>query len=111
MLSISMRSLGVGAGRPPAAKKHRGNGYITEATLTAARWAFTSLAVDRLECAPRSATRAPARSRNAPASRWKYLRSALNNKGVRRDRWIGPPLPSDLGLPEAPYLPAPPFTP
>ena len=36
------------------------------------------------------------------------LRSALNNKGVRRDCWVGSLLPSDLGLPStAPYLPAP----
>ena len=32
-----------------ADKAHRGNGYITEATITASRWAFTHLSVDRVE--------------------------------------------------------------
>ena len=36
------------------------------------------------------------------------LRSAIDNKGVRRDCWVGSLLPSDLGLPSAaPYVLAP----
>ncbi|MGW1499380.1 GNAT family N-acetyltransferase [Streptomyces mirabilis] len=113
MLSISMRSLGVGEVGFWAAKEHRGNGYITEATLTAARWAFTSLAVDRLEWRAEVGNKGSrAVAERAGFTMEGTLRSALNNKGVRRDCWIGSLLPSDLGLAStAPYLPAPPVTP
>ncbi|MFJ8086442.1 GNAT family N-acetyltransferase [Streptomyces sp. NPDC096205] len=109
MLGISMRALGVGEVGFWAVKEHRGRGYVTEATLTAARWAFTSLAVDRLEWRAEVGNH-PSR---AVAERVGFtlegtLRSAINNKGVRRDCWVGSLLPSDMGLPSAaPYLPAP----
>ncbi|WP_437069887.1 GNAT family N-acetyltransferase [Streptomyces sp. enrichment culture] len=109
MLGIGMRALGVGEVGFWAAKEHRGRGYITEATLAAARWAFTALAVDRLEWRAEVGNLAS----RAVAERVGFvlegtLRSALNNRGVRRDCWVGSLLPSDLGLPSAaPYLPAP----
>ncbi|MEU8978239.1 GNAT family N-acetyltransferase [Streptomyces sp. NPDC048309] len=108
MLGITMRCLGVGEVGFWATKEHRGNGYITEATVAASRWAFTDLSVDRVEW---RAEVGNAGSR-AVAERAGFilegtLRSAINNKGVRRDSWIGSLLPSDLGLPStAPYLPA-----
>src|SRR5690242_3489451 len=49
MLGVTMRALGVGEIGFWATKEHRGHGYVTEAALAAARWAFTALAVDRLE--------------------------------------------------------------
>lgn len=49
MLGITMRSLGVAEIGFWATKEHRGNGYITEATTTTARWAFTALSIDRIE--------------------------------------------------------------
>jgi RimJ/RimL family protein N-acetyltransferase len=109
MLGLTMRSLGVAEIGFWAAKEHRGNGYITEATLGASRWAFTQLSVDRVEW---RAEVGNAGSR-AVAERAGFtiegvLRSAINNKGVRRDCWVGSLLPSDLRLPStAPYLPAP----
>ncbi|MEU6368550.1 GNAT family N-acetyltransferase [Streptomyces sp. NPDC046931] len=109
MLSLTMRSLGVAEVGFWTAKEHRGNGYIVEATLAAARWAFTHLSIDRLEW---RAEVGNAGSR-AVAERAGFvvegvLRAAVNNKGVRRDCWVGSLLPSDLGLPSAaPYLPAP----
>ncbi|MET8948033.1 GNAT family N-acetyltransferase [Streptomyces sp. NPDC004542] len=109
MLGITMRALGVGEIGFWAAREHRGHGYVTEAALAAARWAFTTLAVDRLEWRAEVGNR-PSR---AVAERVGFtiegtLRSAVNNKGVRRDCWVGSLLPSDLGLPStAPYLPAP----
>ncbi|GAA2460004.1 hypothetical protein GCM10010421_61720 [Streptomyces glaucus] len=60
--------------------------------------------------APSRAPRAPSR---AVAERAGFtlegtLRSAIDNKGVRRDCWVGSLLPSDLALPSTtPYLPAP----
>ncbi|MFJ3302773.1 GNAT family N-acetyltransferase [Streptomyces sp. NPDC086549] len=109
MLSITMRSLGVGEIGFWAAKPHRGNGYIVEASLAAARWAFTAACVDRLEWRAEvgnNASRAVAE--RAGFTMEGTLRSAVSNKGVRRDCWVGSLLPSDLGLPSAaPYLPAP----
>ncbi|SOD86162.1 GNAT family N-acetyltransferase [Streptomyces sp. Ag109_G2-15] len=108
MLGITMRALGVGEVGFWAVKEHRGRGYITEATLAAARWAFLALSVDRLEWRAEVGN-GPSR---AVAERAGFtiegtLRSAINNKGVRRDCWLGSLLPSDLGLPStAPYLPA-----
>ncbi|MFJ3229401.1 GNAT family N-acetyltransferase [Streptomyces sp. NPDC086787] len=109
MLAITMRSPGVGEIGFWAAKTHRGNGYIGEAVLTAARWAFTVTRVDRLEWRAEvgnAASRAVAE--RAGFTLEGTLRSGLCNKGVRRDCWVGSLLPSDLGLPStAPYLPAP----
>ncbi|MET7284229.1 GNAT family N-acetyltransferase [Streptomyces sp. NPDC005573] len=108
MLSVMMRALGVGEVGFWAAKEHRGHGYITEATLAAARWAFTELSMDRLEWRA-EAGNLPSR---AVAERAGFVfegtfRSALNNNGVRRDCWVASLLPSDLELPStAPYLPA-----
>lgn len=108
MLSLTMRSLGEAEIGFWGTKEHRGNGYVTEAARAAARWAFTHLAVDRLEWRAEVGN-TPSR---AVAERTGFtvegtLRSALNNKGVRRDGWVGSLLPSDLELPStAPYLPA-----
>lgn len=108
-LGITMRSLGEAEIGYWATKEHRGNGYVTEASLTVARWAFTHLAVDRLEWRAEVGNHAS----RAVAERVGFtvegtLRSGLNNKGVRRDCWVGSLLPSDLSLPSAaPYLPAP----
>ncbi|MFC5632987.1 GNAT family N-acetyltransferase [Streptomyces bullii] len=109
MLGLTMHSLGVAEIGFWAAKEHRGNGYITEAVLTACRWAFTRASIDRVEWRAEVGNRAS----RAVAERAGFtiegtLRSALNNNGVRRDCWVGSLLPSDLGLPStAPYLPAP----
>lgn len=108
MLAVTMRAPGVGEVGFWAVREHRGRGYVTEATLAAARWAFTALAVDRLEWRAEVGN-LPSR---AVAERAGFtvegtLRSGVANKGVRRDCWVGSLLPSDLGLPStAPYLPA-----
>ncbi|MBV7698985.1 GNAT family N-acetyltransferase [Streptomyces sp. TRM70350] len=108
MLGLTMRALGVAEVGFWATKEHRGNGYTTEATVTACRWAFAQLSVDRVEWRAEvgnSASRAVAE--RAGFTIEGTLRSALSNKGVRRDCWVGSLLPSDLGLPSAaPYLPA-----
>ncbi|WP_432058587.1 GNAT family N-acetyltransferase [Streptomyces sp. bgisy022] len=109
MLSITMRSLGVGEIGFWGTKEHRGRGHITEAAVAVCRWAFTRVSVDRVEWRAEVGNRAS----RAVAERAGFvvegtLRSALNNKGVLRDCWVGSLLPSDLGLPSsAPYLPAP----
>ena len=109
MLGLTMRSLDVAEVGFWTTKEHRGNGYITEATLAASRWAFTQLSIDRVECRAEvgnAGSRAVAR--RAGFTIEGVLRSAINNKGVRRDCWVGSLLPSDVGLPStAPYLPAP----
>ncbi|MFF4898229.1 GNAT family N-acetyltransferase [Streptomyces sp. NPDC001068] len=109
MLGLTMRSLGTAEVGFWAAKEHRGRGYITEATLTAARWGFTQRAIDRVEWRAEVGNQGSrAVAERAGFSIEGVLRSALNNKGVRRDCWVGSLLPSDLGLPSAaPYLPAP----
>lgn len=90
------------------AKERRGRGYMTEAVVCAARWAFTSLDCDRLEWRAEIGN-VPSR---AVALRAGFRmegeqRSGLLNKGVRRDTWVGALLPADLGLPgTAPYVPA-----
>ena len=108
MLAITMRSLGVGEVGFWATKEHRGNGYITEATIAVARWAFTRLSIDRVEWRAEVGNKGSrAVAEHAGFLIEGTLRSALNNKGVRRDCWVGSLLPSDLGLPStAPYLPA-----
>ncbi|MEU9342754.1 GNAT family N-acetyltransferase [Streptomyces sp. NPDC048278] len=109
MLALTMRSLGTAEVGFWTAKEHRGHGYTVEATLGAARWAFTRMAIDRVEWRAEVGNHAS----RAVAERAGFtvegtLRSSLNNKGVRRDCWVGSLLPSDLGLPSAaPYLPAP----
>ncbi|MER5176774.1 GNAT family protein [Streptomyces sp. NPDC002896] len=109
MVGIDMRSLGTGEIGFWAAKEHRGNGYVTEAALAVSRWAFTSVGIDRVEWRAEVGNEGS----RAVALRAGFtiegtLRSAINNKGVRRDCWVGSLVPSDLGLPStAPYLPAP----
>jgi RimJ/RimL family protein N-acetyltransferase len=109
MLGITMRSLGVGEIGFWAKKEHRGNGYITEAVVTTTRWAFTDMAIDRVEWrAEVGNTGSRAVVERAGFAVEGVLRSGLNNQGVRRDCWVGSLLPSDVGLPStAPYLPAP----
>ncbi|KUN01556.1 acetyltransferase [Streptomyces yokosukanensis] len=108
MLGLTMLSLGVAEVGFWATKEHRGRGYVTEAALTACRWIFTEVGVDRVEWRAEVGNHAS----RAVAERAGFtiegtLRSAINNKGVRRDCWVGSLLPSDLGLPStAPYLPA-----
>jgi RimJ/RimL family protein N-acetyltransferase len=92
-----------------SAKEHRGRGYMTEAALGLARWAFTDLACTRLEWRAEvgnAGSRAVAEKAGFTVEG--VLRSGLLNKEVLRDCWIGALLPSDLGLPcPLPYLPAP----
>ncbi|MFB7503647.1 GNAT family N-acetyltransferase [Streptomyces broussonetiae] len=108
MLSLTMLSLGVAEVGFWAAVQHRGRGYVTEATLAACRWIFTEVGVDRVEWRAEVGNH-PSRTvaERAGFTIEGTLRSAVNNKGVRRDCWVGSLLPSDLGLPStAPYLPA-----
>lgn len=109
MLSLTMRSPGTAEIGFWAAKEHRGRGYTTEAARTASRWAFTHLAVDRVEWrAEVGNTASRTVAEHAGFTLEGTLRSAINNKGVRRDCWLASLLPSDLDLPStAPYLPAP----
>lgn len=110
LLSLTMRSLGTAEIGFWTTREHRGNGYTTEAAVTASRWAFTHLAVDRVEWrAEVGNTASLAVARHAGFTLEGTLRSAIDNKGVRRDCWVASLLPSDLGLPSTtPYLPAPP---
>ncbi|MFI8194572.1 GNAT family N-acetyltransferase [Streptomyces sp. NPDC085946] len=109
MLGLTLRAPGVAEIGYWAVREHRGNGYVTEAALAACRWAFTQASIDRVEWRAELGNRAS----RAVAERAGFtvegtLRCALDNKGVRRDCWVGSLLPSDLGLPStAPYLPAP----
>ena len=109
VVSITMRALGVAEIGFWAKKDHRGNGYITEAAVAASHWAFTALSVDRVEWrAEVGNIGSRSVAEHAGFTIEGTLRSALNNKGVRRDAWVGSLLPSDLGLPStAPYLPTP----
>ncbi|MFH0518705.1 GNAT family N-acetyltransferase [Streptomyces sp. M41] len=108
MLGLTMRSMSDAEIGYWGTKEHRGNGYVTEAVLTASRWAFVDLAIDRVEWRAEVGN-LPSR---AVATRSGFtvegtLRAALVHRGVRRDCWVGSLLPSDLGLPStAPYLPA-----
>ncbi|MFF9273501.1 GNAT family N-acetyltransferase [Streptomyces griseosporeus] len=109
MVGLTMRSLGVAEIGFWATKEHRGHGYLTEATVAASHWAFTALAVDRVEWRAEVGNHASrAVALRAGFTMEGTLRSAVNNKGVRRDCWVASLLPSDLGLSStAPYLPAP----
>ncbi|MFG2332337.1 GNAT family N-acetyltransferase [Streptomyces sp. NPDC048604] len=89
-------------------KEHRGRGYMTEAVLGLARWAFTSLGCTRLEWRAEVGN-APSRGvvEKAGFTMEGVLRAGIANKGTLRDCWVGALLPSDLGLPSPlPYLPA-----
>ncbi|MET7362614.1 GNAT family N-acetyltransferase [Streptomyces sp. NPDC005562] len=90
------------------AKEHRGRGYMTEAVLGLARWAFTELLCTRLEWrAEVGNTASRAVVERAGFTVEGVNRAGLLNKGVLRDCWIGALLPSDLDLPSPyPYLPA-----
>ncbi|GHH76228.1 acetyltransferase [Streptomyces sulfonofaciens] len=92
-----------------ATREHRGRGYVTEAALAVARWAFTRAGIERLEWRAEvgnAASRAVAEK--AGFTLEGVLRSATIHQGTRRDCWVGALLPSDLGLPTAnAYLPAP----
>ncbi|MEU7424275.1 GNAT family N-acetyltransferase [Streptomyces sp. NPDC040750] len=109
MLGLTRHSPGMAEVGFWAAGDHRGRGYVTEATLAACRWIFTEVGVDRVEWRAEVGNH-PSR---AVAERAGFtiegtLRCGLDNKGVRRDCWVGSLLPCDLGLPStAPYLPAP----
>ncbi|WP_329410537.1 GNAT family N-acetyltransferase [Streptomyces sp. NBC_00704] len=110
VLSLTMRAPGTAEVGFWTAKEHRGHGYTTEATLTAARWAFTDLGIDRVEWRAEVGNEASrAVAGKAGFTPEGVLRSAIANKGVRRDCRLAALLPSDLGLPSTtPYLPAPP---
>ncbi|MEU9402396.1 GNAT family protein [Streptomyces sp. NPDC048242] len=109
MLGVMRRGPGAAEVGFWATREHRGRGYMTEAALAAARWAFTDVSVDRLEWRAEVGN-LPSR---AVAERVGFtmegtLRAAVAHRGVRRDSWVGSLLPSDLGLtPTAPYLAAP----
>jgi RimJ/RimL family protein N-acetyltransferase len=109
VLSLTMRSPGTAEIGFWTAKEHRGRGYTTEAARTATRWAFTTLSVDRVEWRAEVGNAASlAVARHAGFTPEGTLRSAIDNKGVRRDCWIASLLPSDLELPSTqPYIPAP----
>ncbi|MFJ3673436.1 GNAT family N-acetyltransferase [Streptomyces sp. NPDC090106] len=108
MLGLTMRSPSEAEIGYWCAKEHRGNGYVTEAVLAVARWAFVQLSLDRVEWRAEVGNRASrAVAERAGFTVEGVLRSALVHQGVRRDCWVGSLLPSDLGLPStAPYLPA-----
>ncbi|MEV6550631.1 GNAT family protein [Streptomyces sp. NPDC051597] len=91
-----------------AAKEHRGRGYMTEAALAAARWAFESAGVERLEWrAEVGNTASRAVAEKAGFTMEGTLRAGLVHGGTRRDSWVGSLLPGDLGLPTTrAYLPA-----
>ncbi|GGZ21662.1 GNAT family N-acetyltransferase [Streptomyces poonensis] len=110
MLGLTLvRPLGTGEIGFWATKEHRGNGYVTEAVLAVCRWVFTSVGLDRVEWRAEVGNHASrAVAVKAGFTVEGVLRSAIDNKGVRRDCWVGSLLPSDLGLPStAAYLPAP----
>ncbi|MER5949120.1 GNAT family N-acetyltransferase [Streptomyces sp. NPDC001904] len=90
------------------AKEFRGRGYMTEAVLGVARWAFTELACTRLEWRAEVGNKGSrAVAEKAGFTVEGVLRAGLPNKGVLRDCWVASLLPSDLLLPgPLPYLPA-----
>ncbi|MER5416013.1 MULTISPECIES: GNAT family N-acetyltransferase [Streptomyces] len=91
-----------------ATKEHRGHGYMTEAVLAVARWAFTELGVARLEWRAEvgnAGSRAVAEKAGFRVEG--VMRAGIEQRGTARDCWVGALLPSDLGLPSRlPYLPA-----
>ncbi|MCX3063342.1 GNAT family N-acetyltransferase [Streptomyces beihaiensis] len=90
-------------------KEFRGRGYMTEAVLGLARWAFTTLSCTRLEWrAEVGNTGSLAVAEKAGFTLEGVLRAGMPNNGVLRDCWLGSLLPSDLRLPTPlPYLPSP----
>lgn len=92
-----------------AVKEHRGRGYMTEAVLAVARWAFTELGIGRLEWrAEVGNTGSRAVAEKAGFQVEGLLRAGIIQRNTYRDCWVGALLPSDLGLPSRlPYLPAP----
>ncbi|MFI6205381.1 GNAT family N-acetyltransferase [Streptomyces sp. NPDC051041] len=109
MLGLTVRSPGMAEIGFWCAREHRGRGYTAEAALAASRWAFAHAAIDRVEWrAEVGNTASRAVAERAGFTLEGTLRSAIDNKGVRRDCWVGSLLPSDLALPSTtPYLPAP----
>ncbi|CAL9437222.1 hypothetical protein SUDANB58_02173 [Streptomyces sp. enrichment culture] len=107
VLSVTMHPPGAGEIGFWGVREHRGHGYVTEGVRAVCHWAFTRLAIDRVEWraeAGNTASRAVAR--RAGFTLEGTLRSAIDNKGVRRDCWVGSLLPCDLGLPSTvPYVP------
>ncbi|MFJ7593268.1 GNAT family N-acetyltransferase [Streptomyces sp. NPDC097617] len=91
-----------------AVKEYRGRGYMTEAVLAVARWAFTEVGVPRLEWRAEvgnAGSRAVAEKAGFRIEG--LLRAGIQQRGTARDCWVGSLLPSDLGLPSRlPYLPA-----
>ncbi|MYW64691.1 GNAT family N-acetyltransferase [Streptomyces sp. SID8379] len=82
------------------AKECRGRGYMTEAVLKVARWAFTDLACTRLEWrAEVGNTGSRTVAEKAGFTMEGVLRAGLPNKGTLRDCWIASLLPTDLRLP------------
>ncbi|MEX3102287.1 GNAT family N-acetyltransferase [Streptomyces sp. V2] len=108
MLSLTPRTPGTTEIGFWTAEPHRSHGYTTEATLTAAHWSFTHLATSRLEWrAEVGNTASKAVAQNAGFTFEGTLRSAIENKGVRRDCWLASLLPQDLNTPTpTPYLPS-----
>ncbi|MEZ7003317.1 GNAT family N-acetyltransferase [Streptomyces sp. AD55] len=106
---VTVRAPGLGEIGYWSVKEHRGRGHLTEATVAVARWVFTRGGVERLEWraeAGNTASRAVAL--RAGFTMEGTLRAALEQRGVRRDCWVGSLLPSDLSLPaRTPYLPSP----
>ncbi|MFJ3965307.1 GNAT family N-acetyltransferase [Streptomyces sp. NPDC090036] len=90
-----------------AVKEHRGRGYMAEAVLAVARWAFTELGVARLEWrAEVGNTGSRAVAEKAGFRVEGVMRAGIEQRGTARDCWVGALLPSDLGLPSRiPYLP------
>ncbi|MBD0747692.1 GNAT family N-acetyltransferase [Streptomyces sp. CBMA152] len=108
MVGVMRRGEGVAELGFWATKEHRGRGYMTEASLAAARWAFASAGVERLEWRAEvgnAASRAVAEKTGFTMEG--TLRAALVHGGTRRDSWVGGLLPCDLGLPTTrAYLPS-----
>jgi RimJ/RimL family protein N-acetyltransferase len=109
VIGVTMPAPGTGEIGFWGTKEHRGRGYVTEAAVAVSRWAFTRRAVDRVEWrAEVGNTASRAVALRAGFTMEGTLRSAIINKGVRRDCWIGSLLPSDLSLPStSAYVPAP----
>ncbi|KUJ64834.1 acetyltransferase [Streptomyces albus subsp. albus] len=91
------------------APEQRGRGYTAEAARALVEWAFTELAVERMEWyAETGNTGSRAVALKIGFRMEGIMRARLVHQGTRRDAWAGALLPSDLGLPSAtPYLPYP----
>ncbi|MFE9634731.1 GNAT family N-acetyltransferase [Streptomyces sp. NPDC006463] len=91
-----------------ATKEHRGHGYMTEAVIAVARWAFTQLGAVRLEWRAEVGNDGSRAVAEKAGFRMEgLLRASLHRAGSVHDSWVGALLPSDLGLtPAVPYLPS-----